>query len=180
MMILLVIWAVAVGLAVVHTTASRLWRRPLERAKIFLLYQLGVGFGASGVVIFVANALQPVETAAKIGWPASANFQFEVAAVGLGIAVGSLSSLKIRNRHFWCGFAVAPAIFMMLAGVNHVRSALDGNLAAYNVVLAVPDMLIPATVAWLLYRVFSLATDTATIAAAKETSQGVVDGPRYR
>ena len=42
MMIFLVLWVLAVGCALIHIGARRLWRHPLERAIVFLLYQLGV------------------------------------------------------------------------------------------------------------------------------------------
>jgi hypothetical protein len=37
-LIFLVLWVLAVDLAIAHVTASRLWRRPPERATVFLLF----------------------------------------------------------------------------------------------------------------------------------------------
>lgn len=54
---------------------------------------------------------------------------------------------------------MAPSIFMVLAGVNHVREAWRGNLAPYNVITAAPDLLIPLTLGWLLFRVFRLTQE---------------------
>jgi len=155
--IFLMFWALAVAAAVIHVTAAELWRRPSERATAFLLYQLTVGLGVAGLIVFVGHALRPAETAARIGWPTSPNFQYELGAVGLGMAIASLLSTLIRNRHYWLGVALSPSIFMILAASNHLRDALAGNLASYNVVTVVPDLLIPATLAWFLYRVFTLA-----------------------
>jgi hypothetical protein len=47
---------------------------------------------------------------------------------------------------------------MALAGLNHLREALQGNLAPYNLGTIAPDLLIPFTAAGLLFRVFRLAT----------------------
>jgi hypothetical protein len=152
--IFLLLWVVAIALAIAHVSISRLWRRPLERATVFLLYQLTIALGLAGLLVFVRHALRPAETAARIGWPPSPNFQFELGALGLGIAAGSLLSPLIRNRHYWLGVALAPSIFMALAGINHLHDTLAGNFAPYNIVTAVPDLLIPATLAWLLYQVF--------------------------
>ena len=84
------------------------------------------------------------------------NFQFELASACLGFAVGSLLAPWIRDRYYWLGVALGSCIFIALAGINHLRDAIAGNLAPYNVGTAAPDLLIPATVAWLLYRVFWL------------------------
>ena len=46
---------------------------------------------------------------------------------------------------------------MALAGINHLREGFEGNLAPYNVGIVAPDLLIPASLAWLLHRVFKLA-----------------------
>jgi hypothetical protein len=34
-------------------------------------------------------------------------------------------------------------MFMILAGLNHIRETLLGNLATYNTVTTIPDLLIP-------------------------------------
>jgi hypothetical protein len=39
--------------------------------------------------------------------------------------------------------------------VNHIREALNGNLAPYNVGIIVPDFLIPLSIGWFLFWVFA-------------------------
>lgn len=57
----------------------------------------------------------------------------------------------IRNRYYWWGVAIAPSVFLVLAAVQHIyEAAAKGNLAPYNVVIAAPDVLIPATILLLL------------------------------
>jgi hypothetical protein len=155
-MIFLVLWVFALGLALAHVSIARLWRHPLDRVTIFLLYQMTVALGFVGLLAFAGHVLRPAETAARIGWPTHPNFQFELGAACLGFAVAALLAPWIRDRHYWLGVALAPCIFIALAGINHLREAIAGNLAPYNVGTAAPDLLIPATLAWFLYRVFWL------------------------
>jgi hypothetical protein len=150
------LWIVALAGAAIHVSACRLWRHPARRVSIFLSYQLAISLGLTGFLVFVGHALRPTETAARIGWPVSPNFQFELGAVGLGIGVASLVTLVIRNRHYWLEVALAPSIFLVLAGANHAREAWRGNLEPYNVITIAPDLLIPLTLAWLLCRLFQL------------------------
>jgi hypothetical protein len=44
-MIFLALWVIALALALTHVSIARLWRHPLERAPIFLLYQMTVALG---------------------------------------------------------------------------------------------------------------------------------------
>ena len=155
-MIFLALWVIALALALTHVSIARLWRHPLRRATIFLLYQMTVALGLVGFLAFAGHVLRPAEIAARIGWPTHPNFQFELGAACLGFAVGALLAPWIRNRHYWLGVALGPCVFIALAGINHLRDAIAGNLAPYNVGTAAPDLLIPATLAWLLYRVFRL------------------------
>jgi hypothetical protein len=121
------------------------------------LYQLGISFGLTGLIDFVGHALRPVETAARIGWAASPHFQYELGTFELGLALAALLGLFVRNKHYWLGVVLAPCIFLVLVGLNHLREALDGNFAPYNVGTIAPDILIPATMGWLLFRAFRLS-----------------------
>ncbi len=165
-MIFLALWALALVAATIHVSVRRLWTHPLQRVTVFLLYQLAISWGLLGLVVFVGHALRPAETAARIGWPASPNFQFELGALELGVALAAGLCLVIRNRYFWLGVILAPAVLMVLAGLNHLREALQGNLAPYNLGTIAPDLLIPFTAAGLLFRIFRLAT------ASPETPSG--------
>ena len=66
-MIFLMLWVLAIGCAFIHVSARRLWRHPLERATVFLLYQLCVSLGLAGLLVFVGHGLRGAETAARIG-----------------------------------------------------------------------------------------------------------------
>jgi hypothetical protein len=165
-MIFLALWALALLAAAIHVSVRGLWARPLQRVTVFLLYQLGISWGLLGLVVFVGHALRTAETAAQIGWPASPNFQFELGALELGVAFAAGLCLVIRNRYYWLGVIVAPGVLMVLAGLNHLREALQGNLAPYNLGTIAPDLLIPLTAAGLLFRVFRLATTSSEVPSA--------------
>jgi hypothetical protein len=156
-MIFLALWVLALIAAAVHVGIRHQWSQPMQRTRVFLRYQLTIALGLSGILVFVGHALRPAETAARIGWPTSPNFQFELGGFGLGFGVAALLCLLVPNRYYWLGVALAPSIFLALAGLNHVREALGGNLAPYNVVTAAPDFLIPLTLGWLFLRLFQLA-----------------------
>lgn len=98
-MIFLVFWVFALVCALIHVSVRGLWSQPLPRVTVFLLYQLTIALGLTGLLVFVGHALRPVETAARIGWPPSLNFQFELGAMGLGFGDASLLSLWILNRN---------------------------------------------------------------------------------
>jgi len=153
-MIFLATWLIAVIAGIVHVSVRRLWGQARQRDAVLLLYQLGISFGLTGLIDFVGHVLQPVETAARIGWAASPHFQYELGTLELGVAVAAFLGLFVRNKHYWLGVVLAPCIFLALAGLNHLREALGGNLAPYNVGTIAPDILIPATMAWLLFRIF--------------------------
>ena len=153
-MIFLLLWLVALMAAMVHVSVRGLWGHGLERAKVFLLYQLAIAFGLTGLLGFVGHGLRPAETAARIGWPPSPNFQFELGSFELGLGIAAFLGLLIRNKHYWLGLALPPSIFLLLAGLNHVHEALNGNFAPYNVGIIAPDFLIPVSTGWFLFRVF--------------------------
>jgi hypothetical protein len=155
--IFLALWVLALIGAAIHVSIRRQWSQAVRRTQVFLCYQLTIALGLSGIVVFLGHALRPAETAARIGWPTSPNFQFELGGYGLGVGVAALLCILVRNRYYWLGVALAPSIFLAFAGLNHVREALGGNLAPYNVVTAAPDFLIPLTLGWLFVQLFRMA-----------------------
>ncbi len=156
-MIFLALWLLALIGAAVHLGIRRQWSQGELRTRVFLYYQLTIALGLSGIIVFAGHALRPAETAARIGWPTSPNFQFELGGFGLGVGIAALLCLMIRNCYYWLGVALAPSIFLVVAGLNHLREPLNGNLSPYNVVTAAPDFLIPLTLGWLFLQLFRFA-----------------------
>jgi hypothetical protein len=145
-------WAIGLLAAGVHVAVRPGAAGRAGALRIFVLYQLVLGLGLAGLVGFAGHALRPAETARSIGWPAHPQFQYELAAFELGFAVSALMGLWIRDRRFWLGVTVAPAVFLVLAGVQHAREAIaTGNVAPGNLFAMLPDFLIPSTLLLLLY-----------------------------
>lgn len=154
-MLFFVIWSLGIAAAAIH---AFLRRRSLDRAgvlRIFLLYQLVLGWGLSGVLGFAGHALRPEQVARGIGWPAHPQFQFELAAFELGYGLAAFLGLWLRDRRYWLGFSVAPGIFLILAAVQHAREAIvRGNFEPYNFLIIAPDLLIPLAFFGLLVALF--------------------------
>ena len=150
-MVFLVFWALGVLLAAIHVfiRRSRFDRRQV--IETFLLYQIALGFGLGGLFGFMGHGLDPVQTAQSIGWPPAPEFQFELAAFELGLALAAVLCLFVRNKFYWLGVVIAPSVFFLLAAAQHVYGAIEkGNFAPNNVLIIAPDVLIPLTILLLL------------------------------
>lgn len=55
-MIFLAFWVVALIGALIHVSISRLWRQPLQRARLLLLYQLAISLGLTGCLGFAGSS----------------------------------------------------------------------------------------------------------------------------
>jgi len=160
-MLFLVLWLVALVAATVHVRV-RGEKDPQQRAATYFLYQLVLGFGVMGLITFAGHVFNPAQTAARIGWPPSPEFQRELGFFELGYALAAFLGLVIRNRYYWLGALISPGFFLLTAGLNHVLQSVRGDLAAYNVWTSLPDILIPLTAGWFLMRVFRLEPGPAT------------------
>ena len=98
----------------------------------FLLYFFVISIGANGITAFFGHAFRSNEIAKYIGWPAGNPFQFEVACASLGI--GTLGILCIWFRgNFWLATAIVHSIFVLGAGVGHIREMVKNkNFAPGN------------------------------------------------
>src|SRR5262249_34200210 len=134
---------------------------PRQRARIFFLYQFVIGLGVLGLITFAGHVFNPVETATRIGWPPSPEFQRELGLFELGFALAAGLGLIFRNRYYWLGLWIAPAVCVSTAGGNAILHGRRGTLAAYNVWTSLPDILIPLTPGWFLWRVFRLESGPA-------------------
>lgn len=89
------------------------------------------------------------KTAANIGWQTN-DFQYEIgfASLGMGIA-GIIAAVSVPAA--WLPVAVAGSVFLVLAGVNHVRLMVkDGNFKAGNSAILLYDFGLPISfaIAW--------------------------------
>jgi hypothetical protein len=146
-MLFLILCVVAVISAAVHTAVSRSTLSRQATMEIFLRCLFAFGYGLGGLIRFLGHGLRPDATAARIGWPAHPQCQFELGSCELGFAIASLRCLFIRNRYYRLGVAIIPAFLFLMAGGLHIDEVVEkGNFAPYHVGIIVPDLLIPLTI----------------------------------
>jgi len=142
--------------AAVHVAVRRSSLDSAQRVGIFLRYQFAVG-ALLGFLAFFGHGFRPGPTAARIGWPAHPQFQFELGSLELGCAIATLLCLFIRNKHFWLGSQIPMAVMMVLAGALHVQEMVSvGNFAPYNSFTAVANFMGAILVMGLLFWYFRL------------------------
>lgn len=110
-----------------------------------LFLPAGCMYIASGVM----HTVFAKKTAANIGWQTN-GFQYEIgfASFGMGIA-GIIAGASVSAA--WLPVAVAGSIFLILAGLNHVRLMVkEGNVKAGNTVILLYDFGLPISfaIAW--------------------------------
>ncbi len=123
-MVFLFTWALGLVVAALHVSSGVRDSTGDRSSRPFgVSVCLWFGFGRVGWVH--GHALNPVETARGIGWPPAPQFQFELAAFEIGFALAAFLCVFIRNKYYWLGVAIAPAVFFLLAAVQHVCDAGD-------------------------------------------------------
>ena len=98
------------------------------------------------VASFFMHTVFARKTAANIGWQTN-GFQYEIgfASLGLGVA-GILAGATVPAA--WLPVAAAGAIFLVLAGANHIREmAKDRNFSAGNTTILLYDFGLPLSYA---------------------------------
>ena len=115
---------------------------------LFLIQLVGnVGF--FGIFNFIGHVPMRKKVAKSIGW-VSNGFQMELGFVSLGIGICGILSYWIRDG-FWIATLIPITTFLIGAAILHVKEIiLDKNFHVGNVLIIVPDFLIPMTL-WILY-----------------------------
>jgi len=161
-MLFLVLYILALLFASAHTLMRRSTLNRREVTEIFLLYVFAFSYGLAGLIGFMGHGLRPEETAVRIGWPAHQQFQFELGGIELGWALAAFLCLVIRNKYYWLGVAITPAVGLLMAGGLHIHEVLaEGNFAPYNAGIIVPDLLAPLTVLGLIWYYFHLTDESS-------------------
>lgn len=102
-------------------------------------------FLPGGFMFLASSVMHTVfakKTAASIGWQTN-GFQYEIgfASLGFGVA-GIIAAMAVPAA--WLPIAVAQSIFLVLAGVNHVREIIkDKNYAPGNTIILIYDFGLP-------------------------------------
>ena len=111
----------------------------------------GVGF--FGLFNFVGHCFFSERVAKSIGW-VSNGFQKEIGVISLGIGVSGVYSGLVDGGRGCLPLVIVLVFFLVGAGVNHIREALkEGNHKVWNVLIILPDFLIPLTLLALLFLV---------------------------
>ena len=95
---------------------------------------------------FVMHSVFAKKTAASIGWQTN-GFQYEIAFASLGFGIAGIIAAT-SSSVAWLPIAVAQSIFLVLAGVNHVREMVQKkNFAPGNTIILIYDFGLPASYA---------------------------------
>lgn len=158
----LILFAVALISASVHTAVRRSTLSRQATIEIFLLYLFAFSYGLGGLIGFLFHGLMPDVVAPMIGWPTHRQFQFELGSSQLGKAIAAFLCLFIRNRYYWLGVAIIPARLSLMAGGLHIYEVVEkGNFAPANVGIIPPDFLVPLTILGLMWYDFRLSHESS-------------------
>lgn len=111
----------------------------MESAMRWLLFiPGGFMFLASGVM----HTVFAKSTAKSIGWQTN-GFQYEIGFVSLGLGAAGIIAAN-SSEPAWLPIAVAQSIFLVLAGVNHIREMVKvKNFAPGNTLILLYDFGLP-------------------------------------
>jgi hypothetical protein len=111
----------------------------------WLLYFAGYVFIASSVM----HSVFAKKMAASIGWKTN-GFQYEIAAVSLGLGLGCLYA-AYHGLEAWVAISLPVISFLFLAGLNHLKEIIkEKNYAPNNTMILVWDFGLPISLAILL------------------------------
>jgi len=149
LVILVILALLGATLHVLFRLHERSTRRVVE---VFLLYLLAVSVGLGGAAAFVGHTVRADQTALYIGWPAGNPFQLEVAVANFAFSVLGLACIWIRG-HFWTATCLGFSIFLLGAGIIHLREiGMRHNLASGNAgAILYLDLAVPVLMLTLLF-----------------------------
>lgn len=112
----------------------------------WILYFAGWVFVFSSVM----HSLFAKKMAKSIGWKTN-GFQYEIAAVSLGLGLGCFYA-TYRGLEAWIAISIPVIVFLSLAGLNHAKEIIkDGNYAPNNTLILLWDFGVPLSLVALLY-----------------------------
>jgi len=115
----------------------------MDSAMRWLLFLPG---GFMFLASFVMHSVFAKKTAASIGWQTN-GFQYEIAFASLGLGIAGIIAAT-SSSVAWLPIAVAQSIFLVLAGVNHVREMVQKkNFAPGNTIILIYDFGLPVSYA---------------------------------
>jgi hypothetical protein len=119
-----------------------------ENALRWMLF-LGMGWSILGGSI--SHTVFAKVTAESIGWTTN-GFQYEVGFASLGIGLAGIYASSVDDPTAWVVASIAGGLFLLLAGINHVREIFaDRNYAPGNTFILISDFGVPASLLALLF-----------------------------
>jgi len=115
----------------------------MDSAMRWLLFLPG---GFMFLASFVMHSVFAKKTAASIGWQTN-GFQYEIAFASLGLGLAGIIA-AVSTSAAWLPIAVAQSVFLLLAGVNHIREMVQKkNFAPGNTIILIYDFGLPISYA---------------------------------
>ncbi len=114
----------------------------------WILYFAGWVFLFSSVM----HSVFAKKMAKSIGWKTN-GFQYEIAAVSLGLGLGCFYSVY-KSTDAWVAISLPIITFLSLAGLNHLKEMIkDKNFAPNNTLILIWDFGVPISLIALLYMI---------------------------
>ncbi|MBQ0051688.1 MAG: hypothetical protein KBT11_06425 [Treponema sp.] len=108
------------------------------------LTQLVFTVGFFGLFNFTGHVIMSQQVAESIGW-VSNGFQKELGLVSLGIGLCGILCYWFRDG-FWLATTIPFSVFLFGAAGFHIKEMIaDSNFNPGNVVIIIPDVLMPLT-----------------------------------
>lgn len=111
----------------------------------WLLYFAGWAFLSATIM----HSIFAKKMAASIGWTTN-GFQYEIAAVSLGLAIGCFYAVY-HGKEAWIAISLPIISFLFFAGINHLIEIIrDKNYAPNNTLIIIWDFGVSSSLAILL------------------------------
>jgi hypothetical protein len=119
---------------------------PMSHADVrWLLYFAGFVFLFSSIM----HSVFAKKMAKSIGWKTN-GFQYEIAAVSLGLSLGCFYAVQ-HGVEAWVAISLPIISFLFLAGLNHLKEIIkQKNYAPNNTMILIWDFGVPISLALLL------------------------------
>ncbi len=133
------------------TAPGSITGEPTTHADIrWLLYFAGFVFIFSSIM----HSLFAKKMAKSIGWQTN-GFQYEIAAVSLGLGIGCFYAVS-HGVESWIAISWPVMTFLFLAGLNHLKEIIrQKNYAPNNTLILIWDFGLPISLALLLLSITS-------------------------
>lgn len=118
--------------------------------ELALRWMLLIGAGCSVAFSALAHTVFARQTAKGIGWETN-GFQYELGFTCLAMGLAAIYASTVDVPPAWVTASIASGLFLLLAGINHVRTVFsEHNHAPGQTVILISDFGIPISLFVLL------------------------------